>query len=62
MPRVLIRCSGCDRPMYTGLTFEHWFMFDWVEVPEASADCPACGARNDWSKNDAYLEADGGGD
>ena len=62
MPRVLIRCSNCDRPVYTGLTFEQWFIYDWVDIQGATTECHACGAQNTWSKNDAYLEADGGGD
>lgn len=62
MPRVLISCSGCERPVYTGLTFEQWFTFDWVDVQGATTTCNACGAANAWTKDDAYLEADGGGD
>jgi len=62
MPRVLIRCTNCDRPVYTGLTFEQWFVFEWVDIQGATTDCPACGEPVTWSKNDTYLEADGGGD
>ena len=62
MPRVLITCSNCERPVYTGLTFEQWFTFDWVDVQGATTTCNACGTANAWTKNDAYLEADGGGD
>lgn len=62
MPRVLVRCTACDRPIYTGLTFEQWFVFDWVEIQSATAECRACGASLGWTKADAYLEADGGGD
>ena len=62
MPRVLITCSNCERPIYTGLAFEQWFIFDWVDVQGATIECPACGESTTWSKADAYLEADGGGD
>tara|TARA_R110000787_G_scaffold93756_1_gene196074 strand:+ start:241 stop:375 length:135 start_codon:yes stop_codon:yes gene_type:complete len=44
------------------LTFEQWFVFDWVEIQGATLTCTACGAENTWSKPDSYLEADGGGD
>lgn len=62
MPRVLIHCNKCERSIYTGLTFEQWFVFDWVEIQGATLTCTACGAENTWSKPDSYLEADGGGD
>ncbi len=62
MPRVLINCSGCERPVYTGLNFEQWFTFDWVDVQAATTECNACGMATRWTKDDAYLEADGGGD
>ena len=62
MPRVLVRCSSCDRPVYTGLAFEQWFIFDWVDIQGATAECRACGASTAWAKSDTYLEADGGGD
>ena len=61
MPRVLVRCSNCDRPVYTGLAFEQWFIFEWVEVQGATVRCAACGTETKWTKRDAYLEADGGG-
>lgn len=62
MPRVLVRCNECDHPIYTGLSYEQWFIFDWVDIQGATIDCPACGAANRWTKEEAYLEADGGGD
>lgn len=62
MPRVLITCDECERSIYTGLAFEQWFIFDWVEIQGATIPCPVCKAENTWSKGDAYLEADGGGD
>ena len=62
MPRLVVRCSGCSRSIYTGLTYEDWFTLDWVEIRDATSQCRACGSLTDWSKDDAYLEADGGGD
>tara|TARA_R110000868_G_scaffold10313_16_gene50681 strand:+ start:3696 stop:3884 length:189 start_codon:yes stop_codon:yes gene_type:complete len=62
MPRVLINCKKCERKIYTGLTFEDWFVFEWVDIQGATIDCRACGAENTWNKSDTYLEADGGGD
>lgn len=62
MPRVLINCRNCERPIYTGLAFEQWFIFDWVDIQGATIACPVCQTENKWSKNDAYLQADGGGD
>ncbi len=32
MPRVLVTCSNCERPIYNGLAFEQWFIFEWVDV------------------------------
>lgn len=62
MPRVLITCSNCERKLYTGLTLESWFVFDWVDVQSATTVCRACGTENTWDKSDTFLEADGGGD
>ena len=32
MPRLLVNCSNCGRSVYTGLTFEDWFVLEWVDI------------------------------
>lgn len=62
MPQVMIRCPNTDRAVYTGLRYS-WTIFDWVPLEEdPSVSCPACGEEHAWTKNDAFLRADGGGD
>lgn len=55
MPRLLITCRKCERKLYTGLTLESWFIFEWVDIQGATTTCRA------WDKSNTYLEADGGG-
>jgi endogenous inhibitor of DNA gyrase (YacG/DUF329 family) len=62
MPRLMVPCSQCERRLYTGLTFEDWFVLEWVNIQSATIECRACGAQTTWDKSDTYLEADGGGD
>jgi hypothetical protein len=62
MPRLLITCTKCERKIYTGLTFEDWFVFEWVDIQGATSNCRACGTSTSWDKSSAYLESDGGGD
>jgi hypothetical protein len=46
MPRVLINCAKCDRKLYTGLALENWFIFEWVDIQDATTVCRACGTEN----------------
>ncbi len=43
MPRVLIPCSNCERPIYAGRAFEQWFIFDRVAVQGVATKCTTCG-------------------
>lgn len=58
---MLITCPETGKPAYTGLNFD-WITFDAMELGEQSFNCPACDQRHSWTKEDAYLRADGGGD
>ena len=59
MPRVLIQCPETGRPVYTGMNFD-WLTFDSLQLGEKSIDCPECGKRHVWTRQDAILQADGG--
>ncbi len=59
MPRLLVNCGSCGRSVYTGLTYEDWFVLD---IQGATAECRACGTLTSWDKSETYLEADSGGD
>ncbi len=61
MSQVFIRCPETGRPVYTGFNFE-WPTFETIELEKQSLDCPCCGSRHEWRKDDAYLRTDGGGD
>ena len=37
MPRLLINCGSCGRSVYTGLTYEDWFVLD---IQGATAESP----------------------
>ena len=60
MPRLIVNCSNCGRDVYTGLTFEDWFVLEWVEIKGATSKCTACGTETTWEEADTHLETDGG--
>ena len=60
MSRLLITCPETGKPVYTGLNME-WLNLEASELGENVLDCPACGRRHSWTKQDAFLMADGGG-
>lgn len=62
MPRLLVNCTNCGRSVYTGLTFEDWFILEWVDIQGATSECRACGTQTQWDKSETFLETDGGGD
>ena len=37
MPRLLVNCGSCGRSVYTGLTYEDWFVLD---IQGATAESP----------------------
>jgi len=61
MPQVLIICPETQKDVYTGMNLD-WFTFDALELSEQSFECPECGEEHRWTKSDAFLRADGGGD
>lgn len=60
MPQVFVYCPETEKPVYTGLNFD-WFTFEGLEIGEQSLDCPVCGKTHSWTREDAFLRADGGG-
>ena len=62
MQRLPVNCGSRRRSVYTGLTFEDWFVLEWVDIQGATAECRACGTLTSWDKSETYLEADGGDD
>ena len=61
MPQVMITCPDSGEPVYTGLNLD-WFSLDALDLGENSFKCPDCGKVHAWTKSDAFLRADGGGD
>ena len=60
MPQVFVYCPETEKPVYTGFNFT-WFELDAMELGEQSLKCPVCGQEHVWTKDDAFLRADGGG-
>lgn len=61
MARVMINCPDTGKPIYTHMNFD-WLDFDAIPVGTKSVECPQCGKFHEWTRADAYLEDDGGGD
>lgn len=40
----MINCAKYDQKVYTGLTLEVWFVFDWVDVQRALSQCRTFGS------------------
>ena len=59
MPRVMITCPQTGKHVYTGLNFD-WMTFESIGPEQADARCPLCGETHEWSKDEAFLIADGG--
>lgn len=60
MSRLLITCPETGKPVYTGLNME-WYALEAAQLGEQELDCPECGRRHRWTKQDAILQSDGGG-
>ena len=58
MSTIWIKCSATAREVSTGIETDAQ---SFGKFPDTLKDvvCPACGARHDWHKTDAWL-ADGG--
>ena len=62
MAQVMIVCPETGKHVYTGLNFD-WFDLDAYELGEKTVvKCSECGQEHKWTKDDAFLRADGGGD
>lgn len=60
MARVMITCPETGKPVYTHMNFD-WQGFDAIPLGTKSIQCPQCGEDHHWTRQDAYLEDDGGG-
>ena len=60
MARVMINCPETGKPVYTHMNFD-WLHFDAVTIGTRSVTCPECGEVHEWTRDDSYLEDDGGG-
>lgn len=61
MAQLLIDCPETGRPVATGWDLD-WSGFEAAEIEPQTLDCPACGQPHRWTKEEAYLRADGAGD
>ncbi len=61
MPQVMIECPETGRHVYAGLNFD-WTGFESLPPQVMTLRCPACGEEHRWTKEDAFLRADGGED
>ncbi|MGE0744614.1 MAG: hypothetical protein AB7K86_05175 [Rhodospirillales bacterium] len=61
MPQVFIMCPRTGRYAYTGQNLS-WNEIDSLDLGQQSFECKECGDCHTWTKNDAHLRADGGGD
>ena len=59
MSQVFIDCPKTGEPVYIGLNYD-WFGLDSATLISEPILCPRCGEYHRWSKEDAYLKADGG--
>lgn len=60
MAQVLIDCPETGKPVATGWDLD-WSGLEAAEIESQTLDCPICGKTHRWTKEDAYLRADGGG-
>ncbi|MGE3935238.1 MAG: hypothetical protein AB7F67_18395 [Rhodospirillaceae bacterium] len=54
-------CPRTGRYAYTGQNLS-WNEIDSLDLGQQSFECKECGDCHTWTKNDAHLRADGGGD
>lgn len=60
MSQVLIECPETKRPVATGWDLD-WAGLEAASLGEQTLVCPECGKEHRWTKNEAWLRADGGG-
>jgi endogenous inhibitor of DNA gyrase (YacG/DUF329 family) len=59
--QVLIECPVAKKPVATGWDLD-WAGLEAAEMGEQILKkCPECGQEHRWTKNEAWLRADGGG-
>jgi len=60
MSQAFITCPETGKPVYVGINTE-WLQLTSVTPGEQTIDCPECGQRHRWTKEEIILRADGAG-